>query len=419
MSRAQHRYLMPDSALLTSQQMVEGQVCVLSAAGIEAWIGPESVPSGAQIESFPGEVWAAAPCLLHAHLESYDAPSSGWPRQSFSAWVQALLAWRHGVSERLSASESARLSLTSLSEAGCGLVVSSVSEPEARASSPSTTCLAWSELFEPDPSLAQATWKAWVASFEAMRQDEAIATELAVPTGVALHAPFSVSTDLAQLAFAWGAAAPTRRVSIHLGEHAEERALLAEQSGPLAELLTARGRSLPEERWASSVEWLEAVAPGAQANVFAVHASDLRVAELQALQAKKVMPVFCPGTHRYFGRPQPAFAQAGLPAPLLGCDSRASNVQLDPFAELCHARDILPEYTAQDWWSALTTRAAESLGMASRRGSLLAGREGLFLRLPDPLLRDPAALCDSLASSYGPRPLARPGCPPPLDVCSS
>jgi cytosine/adenosine deaminase-related metal-dependent hydrolase len=150
-----------------------------------------------------------------------------------------------------------------------------------------------------------------------------------------------------------------------------------------------------------------------------VHASDLRVGELRVLQAKQVMPVFCPGTHRYFARARPAFADAGLAAPLLGCDSRASNARLDPFLELVQAREILPEYSAQAWWSALTTRAAASLGLASRKGSLLAGREGLFLRLPDPLLRDPAALCDSLASPHGPRPLARPGCPPPLDVCSS
>jgi cytosine/adenosine deaminase-related metal-dependent hydrolase len=419
MSAATPRYLLPDAALLTAQQLVAGQVCVLSAEGIEAWIAPESVPSGAQIEEFPGEVWVAAPSLLHAHLESYDAPSASWPRDSFSSWVQALLAWRHGANDRLSASESAHRSLTSLSDAGCGLVVSSVSEAEARSSSESLTCLAWSELFEPDPSQAQASWNAWIDSSKQGMQAGANATTLALPTGVALHAPFSVSPELAQLAFQWGGSAPHRRVSIHLGEHAEERALLAEHSGPMAELLRARGRSLPEQRWASPVDWLESVAPGVQSSVFAVHASNLRVGELHSLQAKQVMPVFCPGTHRYFDRPRPAFADAGIPAPLLGCDSRASNERLDPFAELCQAREILPEYSAQDWWSALTTRAAESLGLTSRRGSLLPGREGLFLRLPDPLLRDPAALCDSLASPHGPRPLARPGCPPPLDVCSS
>ncbi len=340
--------------------------------------------------------------------------------------MQALLAWRQGTGERLAASESARRSLSDLEAAGCGLVVSSVSEHGAVASDHPLTCLHWSELFEPDPDLAGTTWQAWIASAtQAGRQEGKDASELAastgldLPIGVALHAPFSVSPELARLAFAWACDAANRRVSIHLGEHEEERAFLAEHAGPLAELLRARGRSLPDQRWSSPVDWLESVAPGTQSNVLAVHASNLGAGELQALRAKQVKTVFCPGTHRYFDRAKPAFAEAGLPAPLLGCDSRASNAQLDPFAELCQAREILPEYAAQDWWSALTTRAAESLGLASRRGSLLPGRDGLFLRLPDPLLRDPVALCESLASMHGPRPLARPGCPPPRHVCSS
>lgn len=416
MSRPQLRYLLPDAALVTPQQLLEGQVCVLSSTGIEAWLSPHMIPAGARVEEFPGEVWAAAPCLLHAHLESFDAPSELWPRPSFAAWVQALLAWRHGASERLSAEQSARASLASLDAAGCGLVVSSVSEPGAiPALEPGRlNCLAWTELFEPDPSRAQATWQAWIEA----SQDSDL-TALASPEGVALHAPFSVSPELARLAFEWVGAARQRRVSIHLGEHAEERAMLADHSGALAELLSARGRSLPQQRWHSPVDWLETVAPGAQPQIFAVHASNLIAGELRALQAKQVMPVFCPGTHRYFDRPRPAFAEAGLTAPLLGCDSRASNAKLDPFSELVQAGQILPEYSGQAWWASLTTRAAASLGLASRRGSLLPGREGLFLRLPDPLLREPAALCDSLASPNGPRPLARPGCPPPLDVCST
>ena len=317
--------------------------------------------------------------------------------------------------------------MASLDAAGCGLVVSSVSEPGALPAlqSAAVNCLAWTELFEPDPDQAQASWQAWVDASPAQLPDDsdpsalACQTALACPAGVSLHAPFSVSPELARLAFDWAGAARNRRVSVHLGEHAEERALLANHSGALAELLRARGRSLPQQRWNSPVDWLESVAPGAQPQVFAVHAGNLCAGELRALQAKQVMPVFCPGTHRYFDRPRPAFAEAGLAAPLLGCDSRASNAVLDPFTELVQAGQILPEYSGQAWWSALTTRAAASLGLAARRGSLLPGREGLFLRLPDPLLREPAALCDSLVSPNGPRPLARPGCPPPLDVCSS
>lgn len=420
---ASWRYLRPAAALVQPGVLLRGQVCAVSERGVEAWLTTDQLPASVELEDYPEELWAATPLMMHAHLESFDAPSEEWPRASFAEWVQALLAWRMGSADRDSAAVSAQRSLAELTQSGCGLVLSSVSEPGAvvaERAHDQAKALLWPELFEPDSAQAQEVWQAFLAQnsggSDADEGKESQAgrgpsqTEGSL-SGVALHAPFSVSSELARLAFGWLQESNRHFLSIHLGEHADERALLREQSGPLAELLRVRGRRLPERRWDSPVEWLEDHAPGVQSRVLAVHASNLNEGELRAIQAKRVSPVFCPGTHQYFGRPRPAFADAGLPAPLIGCDSRASNPILSPMRELRLARALLPEYSAQGWWEAATSRAAQFLGWEARWGSLLPGTEARFLRFPDEGLRDAAALCDSLLSPEGPDPLGSPFTP--------
>ena len=399
------RYLRPAAALLQPSELAVGHVLVLDEKErIQAWLQPEDCPPGAEVEEYPDERWVAAPRLLHAHLESYDAPSANWPRTTFAAWAEALLAWRLTVEDRLSVREAVQASARELADLGCGFVLASASEPGAQQAQDAGALAveSWPELFEPDPAQARSTWARFCQESPDVR-------------GLALHAPFSVSPELARLALEW-AQESGRYVSIHLGEHEDERALLRDHAGPLADLLRARGRELPSRRWDSPVAWLEDVAPGPRPRVLAVHAGALSETELQALQAKQIQVVFCPGTHRYFERPQPRFEAAGLPAPLLGCDSRASNAELNPWAELREAASLLPKYTGQEWWAALTTRAAAALGDDASEGSLLPGRKARIARLPDPGLREPASLCDSLASAEGSLPLASTGIPAPSHV---
>lgn len=444
------RRLRPAAVLAAPDRLLRGAVLEVRGGRITAL---RAATDGVPVEDFPGELWAAAPLMLHAHLESHDAPSAAWPRDSFAAWASALVAWRASQAPgagRATPEESARRSLRELGAHGCGFVLASAGEPAAVPSARSAVaghadepaCVTFPELFEPDPARAGAALADALsgalsgAPLEAQRRapahprrgaqagpqhEEPTGRRSGAPAavgsvapevpGLALHAPFSVSVALARGVFDWAARDRRRRVSIHLGEHAEERLLLADQAGPLAELLRARGRSLPEARWASPLDWLETVAPGPRPELLAVHAGDLSAAELRRLRRKRVSVVWCPGTHRWFDRPRPAFADAGLPAPCLGCDSRASNDRLDPFAELEHAAALLPEYPGSAWWTAVTVAGAAALGLGASWGSLLPGRRALPLRLPDPGLDDARRVCDSLVAVDGPRPLAPPGLP--------
>jgi len=356
---------------------------VVDPAGqIAACCSEDEVPANVPMQCFPGEVWAAAPILAHAHLESFDAPSASWRRHGFTPWVEDLLAWRM-TAERLSAAESAVQSLHELKQNGCGLVLSHVAERGAEGPPKRglPEVLPLSEVFAPD----EASFSPGI--FEAGRKNG----------GLALHAPYSVTPKVAQQVFT--AFQEQGLVSIHLGEHPEERAYLVDGSGPMAELLARRERPMVGGQWKSPVDWLHAMG-GKREGVLAVHGGDLQADELQVLEKSGVAMVFCPGTHLYFDRPPTQYLQAGIPLPALGCDSRASNAALDPLREVALALKMMPEPGAQAWWGALTQRGAKAVQRIDL-GCLDVGDQARVLRLTETPLEvqeSAAALCDYLCS---------------------
>ncbi len=377
------RALLPDALLPDAFVLQERIVVLVDKAGlICGFCKPEDVPPGLSIECFPGECWAAAPVFAHAHLESFDAPSEEWRGGGFCAWVEKLLAWRE-TENRLDAQASAALSLAEMARFGCGLAACHVDVEsfELPAVSHLPEVLSLLEVFA--PGLQDLTYYPLA---------QAVARG-----GVALHAPYSVHPAVAQEVFylfkTFGL------VSIHLGEHPEERQLLAEGSGPMAELLQKRGRELPKQRWPSPVAWLAEMG-GLRRGTLAIHGGDLSKEELQCLQESGVQMVFCPGTHQFFERPQPQFLAANLPLPALGCDSRASNRQLNPLREVALAWQMVPEPGPQAWWQALTQTGAQALHRGDL-GALDLGKRARFLRLLNlapALMSDAKDLCAFLCS---------------------
>ncbi len=411
------RHYRPAALLVDSQRLLRRPLLEVDSRGRARLLSGEETPPSA-VEEYPQQLWTAAPALAHVHLESHDAPSAEWPRDSFAAWADALLRWRDH-SDRQDPALSAAASLEELYLAGCGAALGHQAEAGADGSTwPRATeaegALRWTclkEVFAPDPADASKV-------LAAMSSNSA--------GGWALHAPYSVSAELATALFRQTPVHHARR-SIHLGEHPEERGLLAAGTGALADLFARRGRQHGDAHWPSPVDWLEQVAPGAQPQLLTVHCGDLKVEELRRLAVKQVHIVWCPGTHEYFQRPLPAFAAAGLPAPALGCDSRASNAALDPLREVRLARRLLPAYDAQQWWQAMTVTGAAALGGAvgpaprppgrAAPGGTAPGRAAHFqaplglaggcavLAFTDPGLHDAASVCDHLTAADGPAPL--------------
>lgn len=355
------------------------------AGQIVACCPQDQVPTDVPVQSFPGEVWAAAPILAHAHLESFDAPSASWRRLAFTPWVEDLLTWRM-TAKRLSAAESAVQSLQELQHNGCGLVLSHVAErgAEGPLQKDLPEVLPLSEVFAPDEQSFSHD------SLQAGQHNG----------GLALHAPYSVTPNVAQQVFA--AFQKQGLVSVHLGEHPEERAYLVDGSGPMAELLARRERPMVGGAWSSPVDWLASMG-GLRPGVLAVHGGDLQATELQQLEKAGVAMVFCPGTHLYFDRPATQYLEAEIPLPALGCDSRASNASLDPLREVALAFQMMPAPGAQAWWRALTQRGAEAVQRADL-GRLDVGFQARVLRIseaPAEVQSSAAALCDYLCSGIG------------------
>jgi len=298
-----------------------------------------------------GKILTASPVLAHAHLESFDAPSNNWDASSFSGWVADLLSWR-ASSNRLSPLESAQKSCKLLLAKGCGLVATHCAEVGAEGAHESQLpeVFLWNEYFDPSGS------------------------EKLPSSNIALHAPYSVDDGVARKIFKL--CDEENIVSIHLGEHKEERDFLSTGSGPLADLFREKGRSLKEKQYASPVEWLREVG-GLKKGVVVVHAGDLSSSELMTLHNHGVDVVFCPGTHLYFSRNRPSFGDVPEVLPALGCDSMASNKTLDPLYELRSAYHLIPEKKPEDWWESLTERGAEVL----RRSDLGKLEKGFLARV--------------------------------------
>lgn len=393
------RALLPD-ALLVHAQRLEERVGLLTDAGgrITALVAEQDLPPAAW-ERFPGELWAAAPVLAHAHLDGWDAPAARLRRAPFAAWVADLLAWR-ATPGRLRPAASAEAACAELQRNGCGLVATHAGESGAEGlGCADPEVLAWREVLDPFPDEAPA---AALARWMQLAGSSA---------GLALHAPYTVDLTLAHELFR----AARGPVSLHLGETEEERELLAEGKGPLADLLLARRGRLPETRHASPVAWL-AAAGGLRPGTLAVHGGALRAEELQALAQGGVSVVFCPGTHAWFGRPRPPFADAGVFPSALGCDSRASNDALDPLREFRFACAQMPEQSAANWWQALTEGGAQALQRPDL-GRLEPGRRFRPLRFQDAqgpaagrigndARAQAAAFCQWLADAPEPRILA-------------
>ena len=225
-----------------------------------------------------------------------------------------------------------------------------------------------------------------------------------ISAGIAPHAPYTVSAPLAR---GLAELARERRLplAIHLAETEAERDFLAAGGGGFERFLRDRGAwddtwrppGVSPVRWAADLGLLEL--PGA-----AVHVNYLSGPDIELLKAGRMVPVWCPGSHRWFGhRDHPAerLIAAGVPV-ALGTDSLASNTSLDMLAEMRLAAETFPNVAPETWLRAATLTAAGALGLSEMVGSLEAGKAADVIALEcesDPpaeplraLLEDPVRL---------------------------
>jgi cytosine/adenosine deaminase-related metal-dependent hydrolase len=164
--------------------------------------------------------------------------------------------------------------------------------------------------------------------------------------------------------------------SLHLSEHAAERAFLRDGSGPFADFLAQR--NVPRGDFVapglSPVAYAESLGVLAP-HVIAIHLCDATPEELARVAAAGCRAVLCPRSNLFIELKLPPLRDilaAGL-LPGLGTDSLASNTTLDVLAEAAALRDRFPGVDPGLLISMATWYGAVALGLSHRVGALAVG----------------------------------------------
>lgn len=193
---------------------------------------------------------------------------------------------------------------------------------------------------------------------------------------LAPHTLYSLHPEVAQ-SLVREARTVKQRTSLHLSEHAAERAFLKDGTGPFAEFLAARNVSSYDfaPPGMSPVEYAEKLGVLGP-DVLAVHLCATTADELVRVANAHAQAVLCPRSNLYIELKLPPLYDmlaAGL-RPALGTDSLASNTTLDVLAEAATLRDRFPQADVGLLISMATWYGAVALDLSHRVGAL---REGL------------------------------------------
>ena len=316
---------------------------------------------------------AVIPGLVNAHTHldlssvSGRIPFNG----DFTNWLRGVIAYRRSmtteqveIAVRAGLAESLSHGVTLL-----GDISGDGSSWDVLAAAP-LRAVVFRELIGLPSDRARAAWMGLLRWRLAERQT------LSCRAGVSPHAPYSVNASIIRAA-AWNGFP----LSIHLAETAAELELLERHTGPFVPFLKEVGAWYPESL-APSLDWVLWRTDWSPCVLY-VHCN--------FLPADSVIPpqgtvVYCPRTHAYFSHPPHPFRdflKRGVRV-ALGTDSRASNPDLDLFAEARFLHQQYPDFPCSTLLWMATLAGAEALGWADVTGSLAPGKSADLVALPLP-----------------------------------
>lgn len=345
---------------------------VLDASGKVEAVGARA----ALRERFPQASWQTQrgillPGLVNAHVHLELSALRGQTRSGggFGPWVTSVMEARARLAPEQDA-EAIEGGVSELLRAGTvavGEVTNSLAPVSALASAPLL-----GRVFHEVYGVRREAGEAMLAAAQAAR-----AALGAWPENLSYapspHTLYSLHPDVVRqiLALTRG-----QRTSLHLAEHAAERAYLRDGGGPFAEFLRARG--LPAADWpppglspVAYARQLGALGP----EVIAVHLCAAAREELARVAESGAPAVLCPRSNLFIELKLPPLfdvLELGL-RPGLGTDSLASNTTLDVLAEAAALRDRFPQAEAGVLFSMACWFGAVALGLSHRVGALAPG----------------------------------------------
>jgi cytosine/adenosine deaminase-related metal-dependent hydrolase len=328
----------------------------------------------------------------HTHLELSALRGRVPGGRGFAPWVSALMEAR-GQSVPESDAEAIDAAVSELLAAGTaavGEVTNSLASVPALAGRP-LVARVFAEVFGLGRGAAEAMrdgLRGRIAALGVLPGN--VSVTLAPHTAYTLH----VDVLAALSAEAREAGALT---TLHLAEHAAERAFLRDGSGPFADFLRARGVPLGAHVAPGMDAVRHARACGALGpHVLAVHLADAREDELAIVAESQTPVVLCPRSNLHIELrfpPLELLLRAGI-RPGLGTDSLASAPSLDVLAEARALRARFPRVSARALVAMATGWGAQALGVGPVAGTLAPGRAPgvvAFAHAPGAVPEDPEA----------------------------
>ncbi len=377
-------------------------------------------PAAALRAEYPHALWSVERAILlpglvnaHTHLELSALRGHTRSGAGFGPWVQSMMQARGSIAPE-GDHEAIDAAVSELLRAGT-VAVGEVTNTLASVESLGTAPLL-GRVFHEIYGMRRET-------ADVMRRMASHAHEDAGPWPANLsyapapHTLYSLHPDSVR-AIVHDARERGQRTTLHLSEHAAERAFLHDGSGPFADFLEAR--KVDPADWKapglSPVDYaaqLGVLAP----DVIAVHLSATTKQDLARVAEARAACVLCPRSNLFIELRLPPLYDilaAGL-TPGLGSDSLASNTTLDVLAEAAALRDRFPQVSALLLVQMATWYGAVALGLEHRVGALREGLSPGLIAIDLPAenaaaLRDPAAHILRFPSAAR-RVLARPALP--------
>jgi cytosine/adenosine deaminase-related metal-dependent hydrolase len=196
--------------------------------------------------------------------------------------------------------------------------------------------------------------------------------------GLSPHAPYTVHPRLLKRACELSVQ-HKMPLAMHLAESREELELLKSHSGPLVELLQSFGawhpNALPHAT--RPLDYLRTLATAHHSLV--IHGNYLAADEIEfaAAHRDRLSVVYCPRTHAWFGHePYPLAAMLSTGVRMaVGTDSRASNPDLNLWAELQHIAAHHLSVSTDEILRMGTLAGAEALQLDGELGSISPGKQ--------------------------------------------
>ncbi|HKP59632.1 MAG TPA: amidohydrolase family protein [Polyangiales bacterium] len=307
----------------------------------------------------------------HTHLELSGLRGRVPGGRGFVPWVDTLVRTRAQAKPELDteAIDEAISELLAAGVMGLGDVTNRLNTVPALAALPIAGCV-FHEVFGMRRDTAEVT-----LGMAVQEREQFGPWPVQLRYALAPHTPFTLHPEILR-EIALRCRAARARTSLHLCEHAAERAFLESGGGPFREWIASRDASPldwqpPACGSVEHVRRLGVLGP----DVIVVHLTDARPAEVQQLAAAGAPVVLCPRSNLHIELKLPPLLDilgAGI-RPGLGTDSLASNTSLDPLAEARALAQRFPTVPAATLLAMACAWGADALGLGRVLGRLQPG----------------------------------------------